>query len=203
MVSYFLYNSINKSLKMNSSNKLSNLSLVHPDETIEQPITPISNMSVDGDFALQNNDYDVSCEDMSDATDDLYLERGKINTNLYYLSPPSSPEPAEIIDTNLLEITRPEFMNKIGDGKMEYIKDQLNREMFTNAWKAITFTDNWDFVGEPIDSFAFSEDPRIYEITEKMEDLGYKGHSGTSFSLTMRSMQYLLQYGEEEFKKMF
>jgi len=203
VVSYFFYNTIYKSLKMNSSNKLSNLSLVHPDETVEQPITPISNMSVDGDFALQNNDYDVSCEHMSDTTDDLYLERGKINTNLYYLSPPSSPEPAEIIDTNLLEITRPEFMNKIGDGKMQYIKDQLNREMFTNAWNAITITNNWDFLVEETESFTFSKDPRVYEIAEKMEELGYKGHSGTSFSLTMRSMQYLLEYGEDEFKKMF
>jgi len=48
-----------------------------------------------------------------------------------------------------------------------------------------------------------SKDPRVYEIAGKMEDLGYKGHSGVSFSLTMRSMQYLLHYGEDEFKKMF
>ena len=162
----------------------SNLSLIHPDDTIEQPITPISNMSLDCLFQFRNSDY---ISPAGDETHHLYLEQ----ENIYDLD----YKPAEIID--------PDFKDKIGDGKMEYIKDKSDREMFTNAWKAITFTENWDFIGQQIDSFAFSEDPRIYEITKKMEELGYNGHSGTSFSLTMRSMQYLVRYGEEEFKKMF
>ena len=95
------------------------------------------------------------------------------------------------------------LMDKIGDGNMEYIKNEYTREMFTNAWKAITFTNNWDFVAQDIDSFMWSNDPRIDEITEKMIEFGYDGHSGSSFGCTMRNMQYLVQNGEEKFKKLF
>ena len=58
-------------------------------------------------------------------------------------------------------------------------------------------------MGVYIDSFMFSNDPRLNTIYEKMEELGYKGHSGTSFGLTMRYMQHLVKNGEEEFKKLF
>jgi hypothetical protein len=74
--------------------------------------------------------------------------------------------------------------------------------MMTNAWQAITQTNNWDFVAEDIDSFMFSEDPRITQISIKMKELGY-GHSGCSFGCTMRNMQYLAQKGEDKFKQLF
>lgn len=93
--------------------------------------------------------------------------------------------------------------DKIGDGNMEYIKNINTRYMCTNAWKAITFTNNWDFVAQDIESFMWSDDPRIDVITEKMEEFGYDGHSGSSFGCTMRNMQYLVQNGEEKFKKLF
>ena len=93
--------------------------------------------------------------------------------------------------------------DKIGDGEMKYIKDTNTREMLTNAWKAITFSNNWDFVAKDIDSFMISNDPRIDEITEKMEEFGYNGHSGCSFGFTIRYMQLLVQKGEEEFKNCF
>ena len=95
------------------------------------------------------------------------------------------------------------YKDKIGDGKMKYIKDRETREMCTNAWAAITFSNNWDFVAQDIESFMWSNDPRISEITEKMEEFGYSGHSGSSFGYTMRNMQYLVHHGEEEFKKLF
>lgn len=186
-VIYFFIILFTSYFKMNSSNNPSYvgwLSLIHPDDTLDQPITPTSNMSIDCLFDFRNSDY---ISPVSDRTADIYSERGIVD-NLY-------SEPVEIVNS---------YSNdKIGDGKMEYIKDKSDREMFTNAWKAITFTNNWDFVGQQTDSFAFSVHPRIYEITEKMEELGYNRHSGISFGLTMRSMQYLVHYGEEEFKKMF
>ena len=48
-----------------------------------------------------------------------------------------------------------------------------------------------------------SRDERILIITKKMEELGYKGHSGFSFGWTMRNMQYLAQNGVEKFKEEF
>ena len=91
----------------------------------------------------------------------------------------------------------------IGDGKFEYVNNNNERKMLVNAWKAITETNNWNFLKQNIDSFMWSNDERINDITKKMEQLGYDGHSGTSFGCTMRNMQYLVKNGEEKFKKMF
>jgi len=90
--------------------------------------------------------------------------------------------------------------NFLGNGQFEYINDVHSREMLVNAWQAITITETWDFVKQDIDSFMFSHDPRVTRIYNKMEELGYGGHSGASFGFTMRNMQYLAQYGEEKFK---
>jgi hypothetical protein len=167
---------------MNSSNNPIQLTLIHPDDTIE------TNGLLDELFDFRNIDYISPVTDTNDEKDEMiYLEKERLNDLVL--------EPTEILN--------PDFKYKIGDGKMEYIKDNLNRVMFTNAWKAITLTNNWDFIAQEMDGFVLSKDPRIYDITDKMEELGYKGHSGTSFGLTMRSMQYLVMYGEEEFKKMF
>jgi hypothetical protein len=89
----------------------------------------------------------------------------------------------------------------IGDGKFDYISNHNVREMFINAWQAISQTNLWDFIAEDINSFMWSNDPRIQVISEKMEELGYNGHSGSSFGSTMRNMQYLAQHGENKFKK--
>ena len=96
-----------------------------------------------------------------------------------------------------------EFKDKIGNGNFDYISDLWNREMLENAWQAITLTNMWDFVKQDIDSFMFSLDPRLDIIGEKMAEIGYNGHSGISFGRTMRQMQYLVKYGEEQFKECF
>jgi nanoRNase/pAp phosphatase (c-di-AMP/oligoRNAs hydrolase) len=90
--------------------------------------------------------------------------------------------------------------NFLGNGQFEYVEDIWTREMLINAWQAITTTELWDFVKEDIDSFMFSSDPRVTRIYNKMEELGYGGHSGASFGCTMRNMQYLAEHGEEKFK---
>ena len=86
-------------------------------------------------------------------------------------------------------------------GRFEYIKDSWQREMLVNAWQAITITENWDFVKQDIDSFMWSNDPRINIISKKMEELGYNGHSGASYGFTMRTMQYIAQNGEKKYKE--
>ena len=97
-----------------------------------------------------------------------------------------------------------EFANQVmdlGNGKFEYVQDVWMREMLINAWQAITTTETWDFVRQDTDSFMFSSDPRVNIIGKKMEELGYTGHSGASFGLTMRHMQFIAKHGEEEYKK--
>ena len=86
-------------------------------------------------------------------------------------------------------------------GEFAYVKDVWMREMLVNAWQAITNTELWDFVKEDIESFGFSQDPRVLRIGNKMIELGYNGHSGASFGYTMRTMQFIAKYGEEEYKR--
>ena len=86
-------------------------------------------------------------------------------------------------------------------GQFDYIKDSWSRDMFINAWQAITLTETWDFVKQDIESFMWSDDPRVKRIYNKIEELGYMGHSGASFGCTMRTMQYIAKYGEKKFKE--
>lgn len=169
--------------KMNSNNK-SGLSLLHPDN-IKESITHILNMPFDESIEFDNADYYIS------STESLNVSAKSLDINN---ENNNSKEPHTKIFLNSINL---------GDGKMDYIENKHNKLMLTNAWQAITQTNTWIFVGEEIESFMWSSDPRIYEISRKMEELGYSGHSGCSFGCTMRNMQYLAQKGEDEFKKLF
>jgi hypothetical protein len=133
------------------------------------------------------------------------------------LLPPSPPTVME--EANTMQLIHPDLLQenemetppqapqpiieqeKIIPGKFDYITNSWEREMLVNAWQAITLTENWDFVKKPRESFMMDNDKRIWDITAKMEQLGYYGHSGCSFGLTMRAMQYIARNGEEKFKK--
>ena len=130
------------------------------------------------------------------------------------LLPPSPPTVLE--ESNVLQLIHPDLtdQNNIGTqehvrcqdnfipGNFEYVTDNSEREILINAWQAITMTENWNFVKQPIESFSWSNDPRINIISNKMVELGYNGHSGSSFGYTMRAMQYIAQNGEEKYKEM-
>jgi hypothetical protein len=196
-------------LRMDS---VTNLSLNHT----------MSNMPFDESIEFRNSDY-ISSEtmEMSDEPNELeecvHLEREDIDVydKVFDKLPPIPPTKDEsALPINIMETLTGDgdrfcprkidkFKDKIGNGKMEYIKNPNTREMYTNAWSAITFSNNWDFVSQDIESFMWSNDPRIDTISKKMIEFGYNGHSGTSFGSTMRNMQYLVQNGEDEFKKLF
>jgi hypothetical protein len=71
--------------------------------------------------------------------------------------------------------------------------------MLQNAWAAITQLELWDYMRRETDSFMLSRDPEINIITDKMAELGYDGHSGSSFGWTMRQMQYIAEHGESNY----
>lgn len=169
---------------------LLNLSLIHPDEINNIP-SPVKNMPFD-EYLDYDNDYVSS--DTLEISDDLIV-------------PPSTPiSDEELAGEKILHYDKDKD-NKIkkvdiGNGKMDYIKDERSRVMLENAWQAINLTENWGFMCEStIENFMFSNDKRISIITEKMEELGYYGHSGFSFGWTMRNMQFLAKNGVEKFKK--
>jgi len=81
--------------------------------------------------------------------------------------------------------------------------DDHSRVMLENAYTAISLTEMWDYMKKNSDSYMFSSDKEIKIISDKMEELGYRGHSGASFGLTMRNMQFIALHGLEEHKKMW
>lgn len=89
------------------------------------------------------------------------------------------------------------------DDLFEYINDCYERNMIVNAYNAITISEMWDFVKQPIESFMWSCDYRVRLIMDKMVELGYTGHSGSSFGTIMRMMQYIAINGLDQFKKYY
>jgi len=143
------------------------------------------------------------------------------NENLFPPAPPSAEEttnelqlihPDSIVQEDIPEYPEPDIPTLVPErytpakeefipGQFEYIKEDWYRNMLVTAWKAISITETWGFVNNPIDSFMWSNDPRINIIYNKIEELGYKGHSGASFGCTMRAMQYIVKNGEIKFKE--
>jgi hypothetical protein len=111
--------------------------------------------------------------------------------NILPPSPPTCKEELQVEKENFIP------------GEFLYVKSSSTRKMLQTAWQAITLTENWDFVKQDIESFTFSDDKRTSDIYYKIEQLGYSGHSGISFGHTMREMQSLAKYGEEEYSKKF
>jgi len=85
-------------------------------------------------------------------------------------------------------------------GDFHYIKSSSTREMFSTAYQAITQLELWPYMKKDNASYMMCGDREIHRITTKIEELGYYSHSGCSFGWTMRHMQRLAKYGEENFK---
>ena len=84
-----------------------------------------------------------------------------------------------------------------------YYVDDNSRIIFENAYQAISLTEMWDYMKKDRESFMFSNDKEIGIISDKMIELGYDGHSGASFGMTMRNMQFIALNGLDEHKKMW
>ena len=53
------------------------------------------------------------------------------------------------------------------------------------------------------DGYMWSNDKRIDLIYNKIEELGYTGHSGCSFAFIMRDMQFIALEGEKLFREKY
>jgi len=93
-----------------------------------------------------------------------------------------------------------EEMTSVGNGQFEFITNG-DRIMFVTAHAAISQLEFWDFMKRDIESYMFSSDPKVGKIYEKIEELGYTGHSGSSFGCTMRAMQFIAQNGYDKFRE--
>ena len=81
--------------------------------------------------------------------------------------------------------------------------DHHSRVMLENAYTAISLTKMWQYMKKNVESYMLCNDKELRVISDKMEELGYHGHSGASFGITMRNMQFIALNGLEEHKKMW
>ena len=123
-------------------------------------------------------------------------------------APPTQTEEPLTLDTSRQQPStlKPYMMptikkNNIGDGKFAYVNSIHQREMLQTAWAAVNITESWSFLRTYTDSFMTADKKRINQIYDKIEELGYTGHSGCSFALTMKNMQFLSEHGEASFIK--
>ena len=87
----------------------------------------------------------------------------------------------------------------------DFIEDSHTRSMVSNGYQAVTQLELWPWLKsfEPGSTgFMFSNDPNITRIGNKMESLpNPPGHTGSSFSFTLRHLQYIAKHGTDEYKK--
>jgi len=103
--------------------------------------------------------------------------------------------------------TEDEFIEN-GDfvkGQFDYIKNNSEKRMLQTAYQAINILELWNYMKEDPggNGFVFSGDIRVRKIYNKIEELGYQGHSGSSFGCTLRDMQIIAQKGEKEYRKIY
>ena len=116
----------------------------------------------------------------------MYLESSQQNI----LLPPSPPNREEEYKNNI-PIRIRGLPQDIIPGKFSYIENENIRSMFSTAYEAINWLELWDFIKENTgcNGFMFTSNKNILNIYDKIEELGYMGHSGFSFGYTMRKMQ--------------
>ena len=111
-----------------------------------------------------------------------YTTMTSIDSNADLLTPPSPP---------------------VEKGKFLYIDDAPSKKMHINAWTAISQLELWDYMKKDIFSYVLSKDKEIVMISDKMVELGYDMHSGSSFGWIMRQMEYIAKNGEESYRQLY
>ena len=87
-------------------------------------------------------------------------------------------------------------MTKYSEGDFSFFNDIHNRNAYKDAYDAITITNSWTLMSEPLGpgGFMFPTDPdRLNIVHDKMKLLD--SHSGASYALMMRDMQFIATHG--------
>lgn len=80
--------------------------------------------------------------------------------------------------------------------------NQFDIKYFKDAYDAVTEAEKWgDLKTANVESFMFSPPDFMGAITSKMKLMDQ--HSGASFGVTMRNMEYIAKNGWDAFVKLF
>jgi hypothetical protein len=74
------------------------------------------------------------------------------------------------------------------------------RIMYETAFNSITQLEMWDYLKNFDGNYFMQTSQQVHQIYNKIEELGYTGHSGSSFAVIMRQMQYIAKYGLDKFE---
>lgn len=87
------------------------------------------------------------------------------------------------------------------EGDFSFLRP-LEAGLFKNAYDAITDENLWDFFKtyEPPNGFMFSDAPELRRLDARLEPMG---HSGASYGLSLRAMQYIAKRGWGEFVRAY
>jgi len=85
----------------------------------------------------------------------------------------------------------------------DFINNPHNKQMIATAYEAIHQLELWQFMKDYNKGFQCVTDDKFNNIYEKIEELGYDGHSGVSFVLTLNEMKKIADYGIEEYKEYY
>jgi hypothetical protein len=112
------------------------------------------------------------------------------------------PEPSSDIQTTPPLPPQQEF-GAFKKGNFDYITCITSRNMISTAYQAVNLLELWSFMKEDIGPYMYTTDPRVYQIYDKVSNISNIGHSGFSFSWTLRQIQSIAQIGEEEYMKKY
>ena len=91
-------------------------------------------------------------------------------------------------------------------GTFLYVEDTNTRQMLVNCWQAVQLTEAWEFIKKDPGEygFQFCNAHELNIIRKKMYELpNAVGHSGCSAGWTLRQIQFIGKYGEDEFRKLW
>jgi len=93
-----------------------------------------------------------------------------------------------------------------GNGEFDFIKDKSVKEQLKSAHKAITLCELWNWLRiyepPPKRGFMWSTSPELDRLQEQMwKDPINNQHSGSSYGLIMREMEYIAKNGYENYKR--
>ena len=87
----------------------------------------------------------------------------------------------------------------------DFIIDEHTRRLVSNGYQAVEQLELWSwmksFEPEANEGFMFSSNRNISKIMKKMESLpDPPGHSGSSFGMTMRHLEFIAKHGMDKYK---
>jgi hypothetical protein len=82
----------------------------------------------------------------------------------------------------------------------DFISDESTRTMIETAYNAVNQLELWNYMQSHQGSFMFSGNRNVDRIYNRIEELGYTGHSGASFGITLQTIKFIADHGFQVFR---